>query len=57
MTIARLGANTIFTLDEGTRTINFGSGAVLLRVPKDSGGAAIRDGGRDGGNHRHDIDR
>ncbi len=42
MTIARLGANTIFTLDEGTRTINLGSGAVLLRVPKDSGGAAIR---------------
>src|SRR3712207_5786149 len=29
LTIARLGANTIFTINEGARTIDLGSGAIL----------------------------
>jgi hypothetical protein len=41
LTIARLGANSIFTVEGGTRTINLDNGAILLRVPKDSGGAKI----------------
>ena len=41
LTIARLGANTIFSVNEGTRTIDLGSGAILVRVPKDSGGAKV----------------
>ncbi len=41
LTIARLGANTIFSLSEGTRTIDLSGGAILVRVPKDSGGAKI----------------
>ena len=42
LTIARLGANTIFSFNEGTRTVDLTSGAILLRVPKDSGGAKIQ---------------
>src|SRR5437588_10514612 len=42
LTIARLGANTIFSFNEGTRTITLTNGAILLRVPKDSGGAKIQ---------------
>ena len=41
LTIARLGANTIFSFDPGTRTIDLGGGAVLVRVPKNSGGAKV----------------
>lgn len=41
LTIARLGANTIFNVDEGSRTVDLGGGAVLVRVPKNSGGAKI----------------
>ena len=41
LTITRLGANTIFSFDEGTRTMNLGSGALLFQVPKGSGGATI----------------
>ena len=40
-TLARLGANTIFTFDQGTRKLELGSGAMLLRVPKNAGGAQI----------------
>src|SRR5438552_13286445 len=40
-TIARLGANTIFTFNEGTRNLNLQDGAMLLRVPKGAGGAKI----------------
>ena len=40
-TLARLGANTIFTFNEGTRNLELGGGAMLLRVPKDAGGAQI----------------
>ncbi len=41
LTIARLGANTIFSFDKASRTVELGGGAILLRVPKDSGGAKI----------------
>ena len=41
-TIARLGANTLFSFEEGTRKMELGGGAMLLRVPKDAGGAKIR---------------
>ena len=40
-TLARLGANTIFSFQEGTRNLELGGGAMLLRVPKDAGGAQI----------------
>jgi FecR protein len=42
LTIARLGANTIFSFNEGTRTVDLADGAILLRVPKNSGGAKIQ---------------
>src|SRR5438034_3491587 len=40
-TLARLGANTIFSFTEGTRNLNLQDGAMLLRVPKGAGGARI----------------
>ncbi len=40
-TLARLGANTIFSFNEGTRNLDLGGGAMLLRVPKNAGGAQI----------------
>lgn len=40
-TITRLGANTIFSFNEGTRNLDLGGGVILLHVPKDSGGARI----------------
>jgi hypothetical protein len=40
-TLTRLGANTIFSFDQGTRNLQLGGGAMLLRVPKDAGGARI----------------
>src|SRR5947209_2971832 len=42
LTVARLGANTIFSFNEGTRTVDLGNGAILLRVPKGSGGAKVQ---------------
>jgi FecR protein len=42
LTITRLGANTIFSFNKAGRGGTLGSGAVLLRVPKDSGGAEFR---------------
>jgi hypothetical protein len=42
LTIARLGANTIFSFNEGSRTVDLGNGAILLHVPKGSGGAKIQ---------------
>src|SRR5437763_9913830 len=42
LTIARLGANTIFSFNEGSRTVDLANGAILLRVPKNSGGAKIQ---------------
>ena len=42
LTITRLGANTIFSFNEGTRTMNLSGGAILFQVPKGSGGATIK---------------
>lgn len=41
LTITRLGENTIFSFNEGTRNLDLGGGAILVHVPKDSGGAKI----------------
>lgn len=40
-TITRLGATTVFSFGDGTRNLDLGGGAMLLRVPKGSGGATI----------------
>src|SRR5438132_10398325 len=40
-TLARLGAYTLFSFNEGTRNLNLQDGAMLLRVPKGAGGAKI----------------
>lgn len=40
-TLARIGANSIFSFSQGTRNLELGGGAMLLRVPKDAGGAQI----------------
>ena len=42
LTITRVGANSIFSFDQEGRNLNVESGAILLRVPKGSGGAHIR---------------
>jgi hypothetical protein len=44
-TIARMGQNTLFSFDAGTRNINLGSGVMLVHVPKGSGGAKITTAG------------
>src|SRR4051794_4864183 len=41
LTITRLGENTLFSFNEGTRNLDLGGGAILVHVPKDSGGAKI----------------
>jgi hypothetical protein len=43
-TITRLGENTIFSVGQGARTIDLGSGQFLLYVPKKAGGAKIKMG-------------
>jgi mannose-6-phosphate isomerase-like protein (cupin superfamily) len=40
-TLARLGANTVFTFEQGTRNLDLAGGVMLLRVPKNAGGARI----------------
>ena len=40
-TLARLGANTIFSFNSGTRNLDLGAGAMLLYAPKGGGGAQI----------------
>src|SRR6266446_6926382 len=42
LTITRAGANSIFSFDQNGRNVSVESGAILLRVPKGSGGARIR---------------
>ena len=37
-TITRLGSNSIFTLDEASRTVDLEKGTILLQVPKKIGG-------------------
>ncbi len=41
-TITRLGANSHFTVNDGTREITLSKGVILLQVPKGSGGARIQ---------------
>src|ERR1700747_2803903 len=43
-TITRLGEKTIFSVGEGARTIDLGSGKFLLYAPKKSGGAKVKMG-------------
>jgi hypothetical protein len=45
LTITRLGANSIFSFNKAGRDVDLSSGSILLRVPKDSGGAIIRTSG------------
>ena len=40
-TLARLGANTLFSFERGTRSLDLENGTILLQVPKDAGGATI----------------
>jgi len=42
LTITRLGANTIFSFNKAGRSGELESGSILLRVPKNSGGAEFR---------------
>ena len=42
LTITRLGANSIYNYNHAGRSVDLGGGSVLLRVPKDSGGASVR---------------
>jgi hypothetical protein len=39
LTITRLGANSLFSFNKAGRNVELSSGSILLRVPKDSGGA------------------
>lgn len=41
LTIERIGANSIFSFDQAGRDVHLSSGSVLMRVPKNSGGAGI----------------
>ena len=43
-TLTRLGANTVFNFGAEARTVDLSSGAVLIYVPKNAGGAKIRAG-------------
>src|SRR5438132_9231841 len=45
LTLTRLGANTIFSFNQGTREMNLIDGASLFQVPKGSGGATIKTAG------------
>ncbi|MEO6054207.1 MAG: FecR family protein [Chthoniobacterales bacterium] len=40
-TLARLGANTLFSFESGTRNVELKNGILLLQVPKNAGGAKI----------------
>jgi hypothetical protein len=43
-TITRLGEKTIFSVGEGSRTIDVGSGQFLLYAPKKAGGMKVKSG-------------
>ena len=43
-TITRLGEKTIFSVGEGARTIDLGSGQFLLYAPKKAGGVKVKMG-------------
>ena len=42
--MTRLGEKTIFSVGEGPRTIDLGSGQFLLYAPKKAGGAKVKAG-------------
>ncbi len=42
LTITRLGANSVYNYNNAGRSVDLGGGSILLRVPKDSGGATVR---------------
>ena len=42
LTIERLGSNTLFHFNRAGRVVELDSGSMLLRVPKDSGGAQMQ---------------
>ena len=41
-TLLRMGANSLFNFEEGTRNVNLESGTLLFQVPKTAGGAQLR---------------
>jgi hypothetical protein len=41
-TIVRLGAKTVVSFSDGTRTMNLGEGAMLFQIPKSAGGVKIK---------------
>ncbi|MEO7931548.1 MAG: FecR domain-containing protein [Chthoniobacterales bacterium] len=41
-TLTRLGANTIFNFEDGSRNMDLSQGTILLQVPKNAGGATIK---------------
>ena len=43
-TMTRLGEKTIFSVGEGPRTIDLGSGQFLMYVPKKAGGTKVKTG-------------
>ena len=40
--ITRLGSNSVFNLEQGTRTVDLKQGVLLMQVPKQMGGARVR---------------
>ena len=42
LTITRLSANTVFSFNKAGREVQLDSGAILFRVPKNSGGGSIK---------------
>jgi hypothetical protein len=42
LTIERLGSNTLFHFNKGGRVVQLESGSMLLRIPKNSGGAQLQ---------------
>ena len=44
-TITRIGANTVFSFEPNSRTVNLEQGSVLFHAPKGKGGGVIKSGG------------
>lgn len=42
LTITRLGSNTVFSFNKAGRNVQLNAGSMLLRVPKNSGGAQLK---------------
>src|SRR4051812_15450538 len=41
-TVVRVGQNTVFTFDAGSRTLTLDHGSLLFHIPKNSGGGTIK---------------